>query len=106
MPRPGITVTTSAAAVSATPGQRIATWFVAAQTERGPSVPDRPSPLRSLADYTALYGTRNATLGSVAQTYDMLDAFWRAGGGQHPRLWGPPGDHRDTERLLNAVVLL
>ena len=81
MPRPGITVTTSSAAVSATPGQRLATWFVAAQTERGPSVPDRTAPMRSLADYAALYGTRAANLGSIAQTYDMLDAFWRAGGG-------------------------
>jgi hypothetical protein len=81
MARPGITINTTAAAAAATPGQRLGTFFVAAQTERGPLVPDFTAPMYSLGDYAALYGSRNATLGSVATTYDLLDAFWRAGGG-------------------------
>jgi hypothetical protein len=81
MPRPQIQITTSAAAAAASPGERLGTWFVAAQTERGPLLPDPAAPLYSLGDYAATYGTRNATLGSVATTYDMLDTFWRAGGG-------------------------
>jgi hypothetical protein len=81
MPRPQIQITTSAAAAAATPGQRLGTWFVAAQTERGPLIPDPSAPLYSIGDYAATYGTRNASLGSVSTTYDMLDTFWRAGGG-------------------------
>jgi hypothetical protein len=65
MPRPQIQITTSAAAASASPGERLGTWFVAAQTERGPLLPDPSAPLYSLGDYAATYGTRNATLGSV-----------------------------------------
>ena len=81
MPRPGTTITTSAAAVSASPGEPLGTWLVAAETQRGPLVPpDYSTPLRSIADYTTLYGSRDATLGSVVQTYDALDAFWRSGG--------------------------
>jgi hypothetical protein len=81
MPRPQIQITTSAAAAAASPGERLGTWFVAAQTERGPLLPDPSAPLYSLGDFAATYGTRNASLGSVATTYDMLDTFWRAGGG-------------------------
>jgi hypothetical protein len=81
MPRPQIQITTSAAAAAASPGQRLGTWFVAAQTERGPLLPDPAAPLYSIGDYAATYGTRNASLGSVSTTYDMLDTFWRAGGG-------------------------
>lgn len=81
MPAPGITITTSAAAAAPGPGQRIGTWYVAAQTERGPLTPAQSTPMRSLGDFAAVYGTRNATYGSAAQTYDMLDAYWRSGGG-------------------------
>jgi hypothetical protein len=80
MARPQITITTSAASAAATPGQRLGTWFVAAQTERGPLLPDPTTPLYSIQDYAALYGTR-ASLGSVQTTYDQLDAYWRTGGG-------------------------
>ena len=78
--RPGVTVTTSAAAAAATPGQRLGTLFAAAETQRGPLVADPTQPLRSLADYMALYGGRDATIGSVALTYDMVEAFFRSGG--------------------------
>lgn len=81
MPRPQINITTSAAAAAATPGQRLGTWFIAAETERGPLVPDPTVPMYSLADFAALYGTRNATYGSATTTYDALDAYWRTGGG-------------------------
>jgi hypothetical protein len=80
MPRPGVTITTSAAAAAATPGQRLGTWMVAAETQRGPLVPDPTAPLRSLADYTRIYGGRDATIGSVALTYDAVEAYFRAGG--------------------------
>jgi hypothetical protein len=80
MPRPQINITTSAASAAATPGQRLGTWFVAAQTERGPLLPDPTTPLYSIQDYVALYGTR-ASLGSVQATYDQVDAYWRTGGG-------------------------
>jgi hypothetical protein len=80
MPRPQISITTSAASAAATPGQRLGTWFVAAQTERGPLLPDPAAPLYSIQDYVALYGTR-ASLGSVQTTYDQFDAYWRTGGG-------------------------
>jgi hypothetical protein len=79
--RPGIKITTTAASAAATPGQRLGTFFVAGQTERGPLVPDFTSPMYSLGDYDAVYGSRNATLGSVATTRDMLEAYWRSGGG-------------------------
>jgi hypothetical protein len=79
--RPQIQITSGSASPSATPGERLGTWFVAAQTERGPAVPDQARPLYSLSDYTATYGSRNASLGSVSTTYDLLDAFWQSGGG-------------------------
>ena len=81
MPRPGTTITTSAAAAAPGPGQRLGTFFVAAETERGPVTPAQTSPLRNLADFGAVYGTRAAAYGSAAQTYDMLDAHFRSGGG-------------------------
>ena len=80
MPRPGVTVTTSAAAAAATPGARLGTLFAAAETQRGPLIADTTQPLRSLADYTALYGGRDATIGSAALSYDMAEAFFRSGG--------------------------
>ena len=81
MPRPGVTITTSAASVAATPGKPLGTWLIAAQTQRGPSVPDPTRPLRSLGDYVNTYGTRDATLGaSVTAAYDAVDAFFRTGG--------------------------
>jgi hypothetical protein len=79
--RPQIQITTASASPSATAGERLGTWFVAAQTERGPLLPDQTRPLYSLGDYMATYGTRNASLGSVATTYDLLDAYWQSGGG-------------------------
>lgn len=89
MPRPGVTVTTSAAVAAATPGQRLGTLFAAAMTQRGPLVADVTQPLHSLGDYTALYGARDATIGSAALTYDMVETFFRCGG---------------TALLLNRVV--
>lgn len=82
MPRPGVTITTSAAAVAATPGEPLGTWMIAAQTQRGPLTPTDPSrPLRSLGDYTTVYGTRDASLGAaVTAAYDAVEAFFRAGG--------------------------
>jgi hypothetical protein len=80
MARPQIRSPRPRASAAATPGQRLGTWFVAAQTERGPLLPDPTAPLYSIQDYVALYGTR-ASLGSVQATYDQLDAYWRTGGG-------------------------
>lgn len=80
MTRPGVTVTTSAAAAAATPGARLGTLFAAAETQRGPLVADPTKPIRSLTDYTTTYGTRDATVGSAATTYDMVEAFFRSGG--------------------------
>lgn len=81
MPRPGATITTSAAAAAASPGARLGTLFLAAQTERGPLLNPQASPIASLGDYAQVYGTRNTTLGSVSTTYDWLEAYWRSGGG-------------------------
>jgi hypothetical protein len=81
MPAPGATISTSLTASSMTSGQRLGTLFVAAQTQRGPAFPDPTAPLYSINDYTALYGERDATVGSAALTYDMLESFWRANGG-------------------------
>jgi hypothetical protein len=81
MPRPQIQITTSAAAAAASPGQRLGTWFVAAQTERGPLLPDPTAPLYSLGDYAATVRHPERVPRVRATTYDMLDTFWRAGGG-------------------------
>lgn len=80
MPRPGTTITTSAAAVAAPVGAPLGTWMIAAQTQRGPLIPTAASPVRSLGDYTATYGTRDATVGSAVASYDAVDAFFRSGG--------------------------
>jgi hypothetical protein len=84
-----VSVLTSAAAAAATPGQRLGTLFAAAQTQRGPLVADVTAPLRSLGDYTALYGARDATIGSAALSYDIAETFFRSGG---------------TALLINRVV--
>lgn len=81
MPSPGATINTSVSASTATPGQRLGTFFVAAMTQRGPLYPTPAAPMRSISDYEAVYGTRDATVGSAATTYDMLEAFWRSNGG-------------------------
>lgn len=83
MPRPGVTVTTSAAAATpVTSGQRLGRWMVAAQTQRGPVTPDPANPVQSLSDYTALYGERSTTVGTAATTYDAVETFFRCGGAE------------------------
>src|SRR5574343_700309 len=80
MPSPGATIATSQVSSVLTPGQRLGTFFVAAITQRGPKYPDPTTPLYSIVDYQNLYGERDAALGA-SLTYDMLEAYWRSGGG-------------------------
>ena len=80
MPSPGATISTSQVSSTLTPGQRLGTFMVAAITQRGPQYPDPTAPLYSIGDYVNLYGERDATTGA-ALTYDMLEAYWRSGGG-------------------------
>lgn len=91
MPSPGAIISTSVTGSTQTPGQRLGTLFVAAMTQRGPLYPTPASPLRSITDYESRYGVRDATVGSTATTYDMLEAYWRSdGGGVHiSRVVGP-----------------
>jgi len=72
---PGVVVTTGAVAGPSAPTRApSSTYFVAGQAERGPT--DRASAIRSLAEFTDLFGGRT-TYGAL---YDDLVTFFQEGG--------------------------
>lgn len=78
MTRPGVVVTSTAVSAASGPPTSMGPWFVAGITERGPLTVDPNAPVRSMADYAAVFGDRV----SYGTLYDSLDTFFRLGGSQ------------------------
>lgn len=75
MARPGTTITIRETAPPRSAPTDTSVWFVTGITDKGPVV---PTSIKSMTDYQLLYGNRVAT----GILYDVLDTFFREGGGQ------------------------
>src|SRR5215831_17754270 len=72
--RPGVNVTLRSTPPVASIPTDTGVWFVAGTTDAGPLA---ATPIRSMADYTRLFGARV----SYSVLYDSLDTYFREGGG-------------------------
>jgi len=73
--RPGTSVVVQSLPTPRSAPTDTGTWFVVGQTDAGPLT---PQPVRSLADFTRIFGSRVAALS--ATLYDSLDTYFNEGG--------------------------